>query len=184
MPKLYFKYGTVSSGKTIRLLIDVYQYETNHLEAKPLIIKPGVDTRTTTIWSRVGIQRQPDIIVPEGKDIPVVDILLEKPSCVFADEVHMMNVQQIHQLAQLSLTVPVICYGLRVDWKGHMFLPISVLMAKADKIQEIKTICKFCDKKATQNLKISGTNATIECGSEDMYVPACRTCFKAKFREF
>ena len=182
MTKLFFKYGTVSSGKSVRLLVDVYQYEQTHNDNSAIVIKPAIDTRhgQDMIWSRVGLERKADYCIGNSDAIPVQDIISRNPSCVFVDEVQFLSMINIDELALLSLTIPVVCYGLRVSWKGSLFPPISVLMAKEDKIEEIKTICVYCEAKATQNKKIVNNSVEdneIELGDESTYLPVCRKCF-------
>jgi thymidine kinase len=120
------------------------------------------------------------VIEAEHKASPV--------ACVFVDEAHMMDKAHVYQLARVvdDLSIPVMCYGLRSSFKGELFESTAALLALADEINELKTIC-FCGAKATMNLRIDGQGravregATIEIGGDDRYTPLCRKHFFERF---
>jgi len=180
MTKLYFRYGAMNSGKTAHLLVAAHQY----FEAGrcTVIVKPALDTRggITNIHSRIpGLQKNANIIIQqhvlftdeECQQMRIAD-------CVFVDEVQFLTPNQIEQLANISHMVPVICYGLRTDFRGKLFPAIEILMALADKIEEVKNICQYCTSKATMNLKISGSlDSIIDIGANEKYIGLCRGCW-------
>lgn len=177
MTKLFFKYGTVNSGKSTQLLVNDHQYYSTHVDRTTILIKSSICDRNG-IRSRVGLQKDANYIISPNDRIPVDEIIKSGASCIFVDEVQFLSSRHIHELADISLTIPVLCYGLRTTWKGELFDSISTLMAIADKIEEIKTICYMCDRKATQNLKVGGNSNIVETDSTAVYYPVCRACFK------
>ena len=111
-----------------------------------------------------------------------------KAACVFLDEAQFLSTDQVMQLARIvdDLNIPVMCYGLRTDFLGELFEGSARLLAIADEIRELKTICK-CGRKATMNLRIDAdgnavtSGAKIEIGGNDRYVPLCRAHFYQSF---
>lgn len=189
MAKLYFRYGTVSSAKTLNLLAVAHNYRQQN---KPVFLcKPEIDTRfgRNVIQTRAGLKVDADLIVPQHGDVAFPD--LSAVFCVLVDEAQFLPVSFIDQLRQLSasaqLGIPVICYGLRTDFKQKLFPASARLLELADSIEEIKTICAICGKhKAIFNLKLSpdGTAITdgpsIELGCEEKYLPTCNSCYNVK----
>ena len=184
MPKLHFRFGAMASGKSVQLLVAAHQYAKTGKRA--FIMKPARDTRDGVLVScRVpNMGREVDLIVQVSEDVPLQ--VLYEYDVILVDEVQFLTPEQVEQLSLLSLQVPVICYGLRADYRGVMFPAIQKLMALADDISEIKNICKFCPRKATQNLKLKATEllrhdetlpASIEVGGDDMYCGVCRRCW-------
>ena len=117
----------------------------------------------------------------------IVESLSIKPDCILVDEVQFFNKEQIYQLSDIvdKLDIPVICYGLRSDFKLHPFEGSSVLMCIADNIEEVKTICSCCGKKKAivncridQNGKIINEGEQVMIGGNERYKPLCRTCYK------
>ena len=172
MPKLYARFGTVSSGKSTALLVAAHQYGD-----RAVIWKASMDERTVEIHSRVpGLSRMPDAVIGDGH-FPEID---EKVDCVFVDEASLLSAEDIDHLAKLTDRVPVICYALRTDWKGHAFEGSVRLFELADSIEEIKSICKSegCRSKATHNQKLGEqTGPSVQLGFEDIYRPVCRRHF-------
>lgn len=181
MAKLHFKYGTMGSGKTLQLLIIAHNYERQN--KKVLIIKPEVDTRFGygVIKTRVGMERDADVLLQED---PHVFNIPDNTSCILVDESQFLSMEWINYLRGISTEydIPVICFGLRADFKSNLFPASKRLFEIADSLEEIKTICSNCTRKATQNLKlISGQPTTdgpsIELGAEEKYLPVCWECY-------
>ncbi len=187
MAKLYFRHGTVSSAKTLNLLAVAYNYKQQG--KKVLLIKPAFDNRfgEESIRSRAGLEQKADLLVSETTKI--TDSALEGISCVLVDEAQFLGIQIINQLREISVfkNIPVICYGLRADFRSELFEGSKRLLELADTIEEIKTTCAFCNRKAIMNLKHSNGVATIEgpsvdLGAEEKYFPACYSCYHEQLK--
>ncbi|MNI82978.1 Thymidine kinase [compost metagenome] len=110
----------------------------------------------------------------------------QMPRCVLIDEAQFLNKKQIGQLTDIAdeLDIPVIAYGLRSDFLGHLFEGSLNLFAVADKIEEIKTVCWYCDRKAVMNMRCKDGKPVfegeqIQIGGNESYIPVCRKCYKA-----
>jgi len=178
MAKLYFRYGTVGSAKTLNLLAVAHNYESQG--KRVLVIKPAVDTRfgAGEVVSRAGLQRKADLILAADA-LPGAHRAAEC-DCVLVDEAQFLSGEQVDVLREWTRTldVPVICYGLRTDFRSALFEGSKRLLEWADSIEEIKTTCAYCNRKATQNLKFIGGVAcmagpSVELGTEERYRPAC-----------
>lgn len=189
MAKLYYRYGTMGSGKTIDLLKVAYNYEERGKEC--LLIALSTDTRygVGKITTRIGLQRDAFICFKDTNIYEYVDNLEKKPDCILVDECNFLTKKQVAELSDIVdlLDIPVICYGLRSDFKCELFEGSEALMAIADKIEEIKTICE-CGRKATVNMRyINGKVVTngdkIVIGGNDMYKAVCRKCYKKYINE-
>jgi len=163
------------------LLVTANNYERQG--KKVLILKPEIDTRFGygTIRTRIGMERQADILL--GNDSCLFDIP-DYTSCILVDEAQFLSSEWIDQLRLISIEydIPIICFGLKADFKGNLFDGSKRLLEIADSIEEIKTICNWCAKKATMNLKFVNKRPTIdgpviELGAEEMYLPACWNCY-------
>lgn len=185
MAKLYFRYGTMNSGKSIEVLRTVHNYEEQG--KKVLLFTPSVDDRhgVGTVTSRIGMQKKAIII---DDRIDMVELASqEKPNCILLDEAQFLTKAQVQQLADIvdTLDIPVIAYGLRADFMGVLFEGSYHLLAIADKIEEIKTVCWFCDKKAIMNMRCKDGVALfegeqIQIGGNESYLPVCRKCYASK----
>ena len=184
MAKLYYRYGTMGSGKTIDLLKVAYNYEERGKEC--LLIALSTDTRygVGKITTRIGLQRDAFICFKDTNIYEYVNSLEKKPDCILVDECNFLTKKQVRELSDIVdlLDIPVICYGLRSDFKCELFEGSEALMTIADKIEEIKTICE-CGRKATVNMRyINGKVVTngdkIVIGGNDMYKAVCRKCYK------
>lgn len=178
MAKLYFRYGTVGSAKTLNLLAVAHNYERQG--KRVVVIKPSFDTRfgACEVVSRAGLQREAHIIVND--DTRLETATLRGASCVLVDEAQFLSRRLVEQLRDLTrdANVPVICYGLRTDFRGRVFDGSLRLLELADSIEEVKTTCAFCNRKAIFNLKLIDGRATLEgpskqLGAEETYQPAC-----------
>ncbi|RZA14907.1 MAG: thymidine kinase [Proteobacteria bacterium] len=182
MAKLYFRYGTVGSAKTLNLLAVAHAYQQQNKKA--FLIKPRIDTRfgADAIGSRAGLIRNADLLVDEDSQIPVA--ALSGCHCILVDEVQFLSESLIEQLRSIAndLNIPVICYGLRTDFRGRLFPGSQRLMELSDAIEEVKTTCSFCNRKAIFNLKLTDGQPTldgpvIELGKEEKYIPTCPNCY-------
>lgn len=151
---------------------------------KVLVLKPALDTRfgEDSIRSRAGLEQKADILLHESSRIP--GEALDGVSCVLVDEAQFLSTRVINQLREIAVfsNIPVICYGLRTDFRSQLFEGAKRLMELADAIEEVKTTCAFCNRKAIMNLKHSNGRATIEgpsvdLGAEEKYFPACYSCY-------
>lgn len=185
MAKLYFRYGSVGSAKTLNLLAVAHSY--TQQSKRILVLKPELDTRfgKETIKSRAGLEREADLLVTP--DTVLKRDAFENVHCVLVDEAQFLSASLVEQLRSIScdLNIPVICYGLRGDFKTHLFEGAKRLMELADEISEVKTTCFFCNRKAVFNLKlVDGTptlaGPVIDLGAEEKYLPACPKCYTAR----
>jgi len=160
---------------------------------KVLVIKPSIDTRSDNIDSRTGMSRKPDIVATPDTDILTTVIsLISSPnelSCILVDEAQFLTEKQVHQLRVLTDYAPVIAYGLRTDFTLELFPGSKALFCLADSIEEVKTTCWRCNKKAIINLKHrdgniikhkSASESSVEIGFEDLYLPACFCCWSSR----
>ena len=191
MAKLYFRYGVVGSAKTLNLLAVAHNYMQQGKKA--LLVKPAIDTRfgPKIIGTRAGLSKPADIIVPEHGDFVFPEI--KNVSCVLVDEAQFLPVpavESLHAIAHKSENaVPVICYGLRTDFRLELFPAAKRLLELADTIEEIKTTCADCDRKAVFNLKLKDNQPildgpTIELGFEETYIPVCANCYNLRHTRY
>ncbi|MCX6119603.1 MAG: thymidine kinase [Proteobacteria bacterium] len=185
MAKLYFRYGTVGSAKTLNLLAVAHNYQQQN--KKVFLIKPKLDIRfgEDDVRSRAGLNRKADLLVDSDSIINYG--ILDQVNCVVVDEVQFLSKALIDQFRYIAtvMRIPVICYGLRTDFRGELFDGSKRLFEIADTIEEVKTTCNFCDKKAIFNLKIVDgqpclTGPIVELGAEEKYLPTCAGCYRNK----
>ena len=180
--KLYFRFGTMGFSKTAQALITKFNYEEKGMKA--ILIKPAVDTRDgeAIVKSRIGLQAKA-FVCSNNTDITRVVELIH-PNVVIVDESQFLSKEQVDELRDIVdyYDIPVICYGLRTDFKTHLFPGSKRLFELADSISEIKSICS-CGNKAIFNVRIDKdgkhitTGKTIELGSNERYVSCCSKCF-------
>lgn len=182
MAKLYFHYSTMNAGKSTLLLQASYNYRERGMNT--YLLTYAFDTRAGegVIGSRIGISAPADTF-SEGDDLfeKIREKMADEIACVFLDEAQFLTESQVWQLARAvdDLHVPVMCYGLRVDFQGKLFPGSAALLALSDEMREARTIC-FCGKKATMvvrkdeqgNVLTSGEQIAI--GGNERYVPLCR----------
>ena len=178
MAKLYFRYGTMDSAKSMNLLAVAHNYRKQG--KKVLLLKPRLDDRfgSTKIASRSGLEAEADYMTSGDEEIP--EELFEGVDCVLADEAQFMSPAVIEQLRRITYEpgIPVICYGLRTDFQTRLFPGSKRLMEMADRIEEVKVTCQHCGKKATFNLRlIDGVAAIdgpqVQLGADESYIPVC-----------
>jgi len=185
MAKLYFRYGTVGSAKTLNLLAVAHSYRQQGKRA--LILKPELDTRfgRDVVRSRAGLEKEADFLV--RPDTVITTEMLADVDCVLVDEAQFLAPEVIEQLRSVAsdAEIPVICYGLRTDFRTKLFEGARRLMELADAIEEIKTTCAWCRRKAVFNLKLIGgvpslAGPQVQLGLEETYLPACSPCYSAR----
>lgn len=189
MAKLYFKYGAMGSSKSAQALITQFNYEEKGMTV--WLIKPSTDTRdgVDTISSRIGLRRSARVITPDQNICEEYD---REGQCdvIIADEAQFFTPEQIDQLRELvdDRDIPVLCFGLRTDFRTRFFPGSMRLMELADSITEIKTVCS-CGHKATVNARIGAdgrivtTGDQVFLGANDSYIAMCHKCWKNKLKE-
>ncbi|HJU07380.1 MAG TPA: thymidine kinase [Rhodanobacteraceae bacterium] len=188
MAKLYFYFSAMNAGKTTTLLQSAYNYRERGM--RTLILKPSVDTRdaNTTISSRIGLAAQA-VSFHRGDDLRALvdaDIAVHGAlHCVLVDEAQFLDKPQVWQLTDVvdALHIPVLTYGLRTDFRGELFEGSQWLLAWADELIEIKTIC-HTGKKATMVVRVDErgralkSGPQVEIGGNERYVSVSRAEFK------
>jgi len=191
MPKLYFRYGTMSSSKTANLLMVAHNYKLQG--KKVLLIKPFIDDRFgNKIKSRCGLESEVDYLLKK-EDSHLSELNKHKLNdldAILVDEAQFLTKEQVDKLRKISYIIPILCYGLRSDYKTNLFEGSKRLLEIADTIEEIKTTCYFCDKKAIINLKykdniiIKNGTDDIDLGTEEKYLCSCYECWDNKNQIF
>ncbi len=185
MAKLYFKYGTMGSGKSVDLIKTNFNYIENGKKTICFTSNKDIRYGKGKITTRLGISIDAVVISDSTNIYDIVDDLSDI-SCVFLDEVQFITKKQVFQLSDIvdNLNIPVICYGLRSDFKLEIFEASKYLMGISDHIEEIKTMCRYCSlKKAIVNVrfkddKIKKVGQQIQIGGNETYKPLCRKCYK------
>ena len=183
MAKLYFHYSTMNAGKSTLLLQASYNYRERGMET--YLITAELDHRAGEgrIASRIGIGDVADTFAP-GEDLfaKIARRLESGPvACIFLDEAQFLSQEQVWQLARVvdDLNVPVMCYGLRVDFRGELFPGSAALLALSDEMREVRTIC-HCGKKATMVVRkgpdgrAQRDGAQVQIGGNETYESLCR----------
>ena len=184
MAKLYFKYGVMGSSKTAQALITKFNYEERGM--KVWLIKPQTDSRDgeNMVRSRIGLEA-PAYVLPYTDDVyESYKKLSEAVDVIIVDECQFISEAQVDQLALIVIeyNIPVLCFGLRTDFRTKMFPGSKRLLEIADSITEIKTICS-CGRKATVNVRMDGSGKIITegeqilIGGNDTYTPMCYQCY-------
>ncbi|WP_404590589.1 thymidine kinase [Enterococcus sp. UD-01] len=181
MAQLFFKYGAMNSGKTIEILKVAHNYEE---QDKPVVIMTsGLDTRdgVGVVSSRIGLRREAIPIFKETNVYELIQSLEYKPYCILVDESQFLSKKHVIEFARVvdELGIPVMAFGLKNDFRNELFEGSKYLMLYADKLEELKTICWFCHKKATMNLHyIDGKpvyeGTQVQIGGNESYYPVCR----------
>ena len=187
MAKLYFSYSAMNAGKSTILLQASHNYRERGMHT--LLLTAALDDRAGAgqIGSRIGLQAEA-LTFDETTDIDqLITAEHDRASlaCVLVDEAQFLSADQVWQLAAVvdRLNIPVMCYGLRTDFRGQLFPGSAVLLAIADNLREIRTIC-HCGRKATMVVRQTETGQTvtdgaqIEIGGNDKYVSLCRVHWK------
>lgn len=192
MAKLYFHYSTMNAGKSTALLQASYNYIERGMQT--LLVTAGLDARAGTgrIASRIGISAAALSFTEETDMFDLCKNRLEQGpcACVFVDEAQFLTEAQVWQLARAvdDLGLPVMCYGLRVDFRGQLFPGSATLLALADEMREVRTIC-HCGKKATMVVRLGPDGralhdgAQVQIGGNESYVSLCRQHWRAAMGE-
>ena len=187
MAKLYFNYSTMNAGKSTLLLQAPHNYRERGMQT--YLITAQMDTRfgQGKIASRIGIEEEADTFNPQEDLFEKIKLKLSesKISCIFIDEAQFLTRDQVWALARAvdDLEIPIICYGLRVDFMGELFPGSAALLALADEMREIRTIC-HCGKKATMVVRLDSTGQAVtsgdqvQIGGNETYLSLCRKHYR------
>lgn len=190
MAKLYFSFSAMNAGKSAILLQSAYNYEERGMHT--MLLKPKLDNRDAKadhIVSRIGLNACADLFTNETDlETHIKTSHDAKPiDCVLLDEAQFLTSEQVWQLARVSdyTKIPIMCYGLRTDFKGELFPGSATLLAIADDVREIRTLC-WCGKKATMTLRFDDSGeaitegAQVEVGGNEKYISLCRKHWSEK----
>ncbi|MFD2207430.1 thymidine kinase [Kiloniella antarctica] len=189
MAKLYFYYSSMNAGKSTVLLQSSYNYQERGMGT--LLFTAALDDRygTGKISSRIGLQAEALIYSKEDDLLTMAkqELSERKINCVFVDEAQFLTKDQVFQISEIvdHLNIPVLAYGLRTDFQGNLFEGSKQLLAWADVLHELKTIC-HCGSKATMVMRVDESGdaiwegSQVEIGGNDRYVPVCRKHFKSE----
>lgn len=186
MAKLYFRYGAMSSAKTLNLLAVRHNYDQQG--KKVLLLKPALDDRfgADKVKSRAGLEYTADLLVQADTKLDFERF--RGLSCVLVDECQFLSPFVVEQLRDLTevMDIPVIAYGLRTDFRTNLFEGSRRLLELADSIEEVKTTCRFCNRKAVFNLRHDADGQavldgpSIQLGADLHYSPTCFPCYKKR----
>ena len=193
MAKLYFYYSAMNAGKSTTLLQSAHNYEERGMKA--LLYTPIIDDRYAIglIKSRIGIERKCTIFDKDYNFYKEIKLLLRTQvpvKCVLIDEAQFLSKKQVLELTDIvdEFNIPVLTYGIRTDFQGELFPGSEALLAIADEIIEIKTICR-CGKKAAMNMRINEDGSAVidgeqvAIGGNELYISMCRKCFKVETKK-
>ncbi len=188
MAKLYFYYASMNAGKSTTLLQADFNYRERGMET--MLWTAAIDSRAqgSPIASRIGLEKPAHLFDP-ASDLwqRVGEELADGPlACVLIDEAQFLTPEQVWQCARIAdeAGIPVLCYGLRTDFRGDLFPGSAVLLGIADALVELKAVC-HCGRKATMNLRVDDHGAAVksgaqtEIGGNERYVALCRKHFSA-----
>lgn len=188
MAKLYFNYSTMNAGKSTVLLQASHNYREQGMDTYLLTARVDGRAGTGRIASRIGIGSEADTFA-EGDDLfAMIDTRVNRGqiACIFVDEAQFLQPPQVWQLARVvdDLNLPVLCYGLRVDFRGELFPGSASLLAIADEMREVRTIC-HCGRKATMVIRQDEQGqpmregAQVHIGGNETYASLCRRHWRA-----
>ncbi len=190
MAKLYFNYSSMNAGKTTALLQSAHNYRERGMN--PLLFTPQLDDRYKIgmIKSRIGLEAEAQVFDAASNLLDITHAQLDDHNvhCVLVDEAQFLTRDQVYQLTEVvdQLGIPVLAFGLRTDFQGELFEGSKHLLAWADELKEIKTIC-HTGRKATMVVRVDENGyamregSQVEIGGNDRYVSVCRREFKAVF---
>ena len=185
MAKLHFFYSTMNAGKSTALLQSNHNYLESDLKTA-LFIPSEIGSKSNgKIISRIGLEAKAIIADKKYKFFNEIN-KMKKISCVFVDEAQFLSKKQVNDLGKVAdeLNVPVMCYGIRTDFQGKLFEGSMELLAVADNLKELKTICSECDKKATMVVRLDAKGNVILkgekilVGGNEIYKSVCRKHFR------
>ncbi|MDA6089122.1 thymidine kinase [Lactobacillus amylovorus] len=189
MAQLFFRYGAMSSGKTIEILKVAHNYEAQG--RKIALMTSGLDNRSGvgTVASRIGLHRKAIPITSEMNLFEYIKKINDhdladgdgKLACVLIDEAQFLKRHHVLECAKIvdDFNIPVMTFGLKNDFQNHLFEGSENLLIFADKIEEMKTICHYCGHKATMNLRVNNGKPVyegeqVQIGGDESYYPVCR----------
>jgi thymidine kinase len=182
LAQLYFRFGTMGAGKSIELLKIAYNYEEQG--KRVLMFTSMLDSRygIGKITSRIGEQR--DAVVIDSELDIFETVKNSEPHCVLVDEAQFLSRENVLEFTRVvdQLNIPVIAYGLKNDFQNNLFPGSEALLIYADKLEEVKTVCWYCNRKATMVLRLMNgapvfEGEQIQVGGNDTYMPVCRRCY-------
>ena len=186
MAKLYFYYSSMNAGKSTSLLQSSYNYQERGMT--PLLLTAEIDNRYSVgkVTSRIGLEAEAHLF---NQDHNLFEMVSEKNEnetidCVLIDESHFLSKEQVKQLGQVvdTLDIPVLCYGIRTDFRGELFPGSKYLLAWADNLNELKTVC-HCGRKATMVVRLDSDGKVVSDGDQvviggnNQYQSMCRRHF-------
>lgn len=189
MAKLYFYYSSMNAGKSTTLLQSSYNYQERNMNT--LVYTAAIDNRfgVGKVTSRIGISQEASLF---DKNTDLFAEITQQCSqhplhCILVDEAQFLTKQQVYQLSDVvdKLHIPVLCYGLRTDFQAELFEGSKYLLAWADQLEELKTIC-YCGRKANFVLRLNEQGEVIkdgdqiQIGGNDSYLSVCRKHYKEK----
>ncbi|MFZ7256868.1 thymidine kinase [Avibacterium avium] len=192
MAKLYFYYSTMNAGKSTTLLQSDYNYRERQMNT--LVYTAAIDDRfgVGKVTSRIGISQKAKLFQKDTDLFAEIALHLEQESlhCILVDEAQFLTKEQVYQLSDVvdKLHIPVLCYGLRTDFQAELFEGSKYLLAWADQLEELKTIC-HCGRKANFVLRLNDQGevvkdgAQIQIGGNNHYVSVCRRHYKEKIEQ-
>ena len=187
MAKLHFFYSTMNAGKSTSLLQSNHNYLESNLKTILFLPKEISDKADSNIVSRIGLKAKAISLDNEFKFYEYVkNTEYKNINCIFVDEAQFLTKEQVRNLSKISdkLDIPVMCYGIRTDFQGELFHGSSELLAIADNLNELKTICSECDKKATMVVRLDENGDVILegekilVGGNEIYKTVCRKHFR------
>lgn len=190
MAKLYFYYSAMNAGKSTNLLQSSHNYHERGM--RTILFTPKIDNRMAEgkIHSRIGLSADAIAFTDQSNLLELTkEVLVDSPqrvACVLIDEAQFLSKDQVYQLTEVvdHLKLPVLAYGLRTDFQGHLFPGSQYLLGWADEIIELKTVC-HCGKKATMNVRLNEQGHAVVSGDQvliggnDTYIATCRGHFKS-----
>jgi len=190
LAQLYFYYSAMNAGKSTSLLQSSYNYRERGMNT--YVLTAGIDDRSGIgkVSSRIGIESDAHIFNENDDLAEMIGKVHQqnKQHCILIDESQFLSKEQVRQLTYVVdiLGIPVLCYGIKTDFKGELFPGSQYLLAWADKLIELKTIC-HCGRKANMILRMDGNGnvlhegAQVEIGGNESYVSVCRKHFRKEF---
>jgi thymidine kinase len=186
MAKVHFFYSTMNAGKSTALLQSNHNYKENNLNTLLFLPLDIAEKSKGKIVSRIGLEAEAIVFDKEYNFFENINDLKTNVSCIFVDESQFLSTKQVHELSKVSdtLNIPVMCYGIRTDFQGKLFEGSSELLAIADNLKELKTICSMCDRKATMVVRIDDAGKVllkgekIMVGGNERYKTLCRKHFR------
>jgi len=186
LAKLYFYYSSMNAGKSTSLLQSAYNYQERGMT--PLLLTAEIDNRYSVgkVTSRIGLEAGAHLFNQDNNLFEMVSEQNENETidCVLIDESHFLSKEQVKQLGQVvdTLDIPVLCYGIRTDFRGELFPGSKHLLAWADNLNELKTVC-HCGRKATMVVRLDSDGKVVSDGDQvviggnDQYQSMCRRHF-------